>query len=301
MSRLSLAALLAGRAPCVVALVGGGGKTSLMFALAGLLAASGQRVICTTSTKIYPPPMEQSRSLVLMHPEEKALSRSLAELAEALENCPVTVAHGFVYRSEANSADCMSVKLKGLSPVILDCLSGTFPDVWILVEADGAAMRPLKIAAEHEPAVPSCASLCVAVLGLDALGRSFDASVVHRAHLWSCLTETACPRGAIPPRPGKPLVWANLVCLAEHPEGLFRTCPAACERVVLANKADTIAPSRYGVLKDLSWREAFSRKTAIGNAFGLKKDSSPTTWYVGSVHEGWCEPAEDFLRTVSDG
>ncbi len=302
MSRLPLAALLAGRDPCVVALVGGGGKTSLMFALARVLSASGQRVICTTSTKIYPPSVEQSQSLVLMHPEEKAFSRSLAELAEALAlNRQATVAHGLVLQGEMDSTGCMSVKLKGLSPVMLDRLSGTFPDAWILVEADGAAMRPLKISATHEPAVPPCTSICVAVLGLDALGQPFGSSVVHRAHLWSCLTEMAPQGSMIAPRPGEPLTWANFVCLVEHPEGLFRTCPAGCERVVFANKADTIAFARNSAPEVLSRQELFRKKTVIGTDVELKKGSSPAIWYVGSVHEGWYEPAEDFLNAASDG
>ncbi len=49
----------------VIALIGGGGKTSLMFQLASVLADAGKKVLTTTTTKIFTPNQSQSPKLVL--------------------------------------------------------------------------------------------------------------------------------------------------------------------------------------------------------------------------------------------
>lgn len=57
MNRRPLEGLLAGpdgAFPRVTALVGAGGKTTLMYALAASTVAAGEKVICTTTTKIFP-------------------------------------------------------------------------------------------------------------------------------------------------------------------------------------------------------------------------------------------------------
>eukprot|EP01052_Picozoa_sp_SAG31_P008347 SAG31_NODE_420_length_15868_cov_11.896823_1_plen_80_part_00 len=47
----------------IVAFVGGGGKTSLMFALARQLCGAGLRVLCTTTTKMMKPRVPEVHSL----------------------------------------------------------------------------------------------------------------------------------------------------------------------------------------------------------------------------------------------
>jgi probable selenium-dependent hydroxylase accessory protein YqeC len=50
----------------------------------------------------------------------------------------------------------------------------------VLVEADGARGRSLKVPAEHEPVVPASARLLVVVCALDVLGAVLDEERVHR-------------------------------------------------------------------------------------------------------------------------
>ena len=45
----------------------------------------------------------------------------------------------------------------------------------ILVEADGAKMRPCKVPAEHEPVIPKECDIVIAVAGLDVLGETIEA------------------------------------------------------------------------------------------------------------------------------
>lgn len=55
---------------------------------------------------------------------------------------------------------------------------------FLLVEADGAHMRPLKMTASYEPVVPSFADAVVAVAGMSCIGRPLGA-VCHRPELAS--------------------------------------------------------------------------------------------------------------------
>ena len=57
----------------VISLVGGGGKTTLMFALAQELASVGEPVLTTTTTKISEPLPSQTPRLLVERDEEKML------------------------------------------------------------------------------------------------------------------------------------------------------------------------------------------------------------------------------------
>ncbi len=55
----------------VISLIGGGGKTTLMFALAGELAATGEAVI-TTTTRIFKP--SASETFLILEPVVEVVS-----------------------------------------------------------------------------------------------------------------------------------------------------------------------------------------------------------------------------------
>ena len=124
-----------------------------------------------------------------------------------------------------------------------------------------AARKPLKAPAAHEPVLPEPLGCCVAVVGLDSVGQPLDDGHVHRSAL-------VC--AAAGQEPGSPVTPATLACLVEHPEGLFRNCPAGCRRLVFANKGD--GP---GALDAASEAAALSRSVA---------------WFAGSAAQGWCVP-----------
>ena len=52
----------------------------------------------------------------------------------------------------------------------------------VLVEGDGARIRPLKIPADHEPVIPPESDAVVAVAGMDALDKPIG-EICHRADL----------------------------------------------------------------------------------------------------------------------
>ena len=92
MKRWPLEALFAGSGgvafPRMTALVGAGGKTTLMYALARRMADAGRRVVCTTTTKIFPP--EDGLPVVLL----EGAADPVAAVHDALSAAPCVVAAG---------------------------------------------------------------------------------------------------------------------------------------------------------------------------------------------------------------
>lgn len=233
--------------PRMTAFVGAGGKTTLMYALADALAGAGRRVICTTTTKIFPP--ENGLPVVLL----EGVADPVRAVHEALRAAPCIVVADRLL-SDAH-------KLDGVSPRTLSVLAEALPDARFLVEADGAARKPLKAAAAHEPVLPEQPDCCVGVIGLDSVGQPLDEAHVHRSALACAVTGQ---------EPGSPVTPAMLACLAGHAEGLFRNCPEGCRRIVFANKAD--------------------RPDMLSAAFEAAVRSPSVAWFAGSAAQGWCIP-----------
>lgn len=145
----------------VTALVGGGGKTTLMLTLARELSKKGS-VIVTTSTKIRPPEGIE----ILLDPDEEKVREMLAQkrvlcvAAEGAEGKLCAPKLGF----EA-----------------LERLAD-----YVLVEADGAKMLPLKAHAPYEPVIPENAQRSVMVVGADGFGKRI-ADVCHRPERYASL------------------------------------------------------------------------------------------------------------------
>ncbi len=137
----------------VVALVGGGGKTTLAHALADQLwAASRRPTIITTTTKMG---ADQGRG-------KPVLDRADGEtgLAENLRRGPILVAE----RTEGP-------KLIGVAPDVCDRWFASGLVDHLVIEADGARRRPFKAPRHDEPVVPRTCEHLVSVIGAHALGR----------------------------------------------------------------------------------------------------------------------------------
>jgi probable selenium-dependent hydroxylase accessory protein YqeC len=93
----------------VISLVGAGGKTTLMFRMARELAAAGETVLTTTTTRIYRPEAAQSAHVVVAD----ELSAALPALARRLrQSRHVTAAAGCV----PEGANSPAIRLKPLMP-----------------------------------------------------------------------------------------------------------------------------------------------------------------------------------------
>jgi probable selenium-dependent hydroxylase accessory protein YqeC len=202
-----------------VALVGGGGKTKLMFVLAEELCQAKRRVLTSTTTKIW---HRQARNspyvgFVQSHPAWRD------ELSEELK----THGHAFLAHSPLESG-----KVEGIKPSLADELYQDQELDYVIAEADGAAGRPVKAPAEHEPVIPPSATKVVAMLGLEALGQEMNPEIVFRMDLFGKLAKI---------QEGERLTASVLSRLFLHPEGLFKGTPISAKRVAFLNKLDLIS------------------------------------------------------------
>jgi len=203
-----------------VHLIGGGGKTTLMFAAAHALAAEGRSVLTTTSTRILYPEAAQSERVVLGSDAAALVERLRAEFA--------THRHVTVVAPDPEGGR----KVGGLSVAVLDAFVDARIAEHVLVEADGAAGRSLKAHAGHEPVVSPRADLVIAVIGVDCLGAPMDDQHVHRAAL---LRERLG-------RPAGALVTAEDVAgMVLGRDGWLARVGREAEVVVFVNKAATAA------------------------------------------------------------
>lgn len=155
---MSLAQLL-GIQRGVTSVIGSGGKTSLLAALACELSAQGASVVLTTTTHILP---FEGRPLVIDAHGEK--------IAAALEGSRVVCV----------GAPCEGGKL-GTPGVSMEELARLAD--FVLVEADGSRRLPLKAHAAHEPVIPGCSGQAILVVGASGLCRPI-AEVVHRPEVF---------------------------------------------------------------------------------------------------------------------
>ena len=150
----------------IAAIVGAGGKTTSMFAMAQALAKRGLRVVTTKSTTIHRPSLARSPKLLVLPPD-----RWRAELPRALDTHPVIT---------VVTAAPTQRRYDGIPPELApDLLHDSGADI-LIVEADGARRRLLKAPAAHEPAMPAGATLVIPVACLAAVGRPLTERHVHR-------------------------------------------------------------------------------------------------------------------------
>lgn len=189
----------------LISLVGGGGKSTLMFALGAELAAAGARVIMTTTTK-----MGRDQALaaptVCWEADAACASRALDKRG------PVMLVAG---------GD--SHKVTGPKRQVVDQLFEEATADYVLVEADGSKGRPLKAPASFEPVIPEQTTTVVIMMGIDAVGHPL-AAIAHRV-------EVACRFSGRQPDHHATIEDCAAVLL--HPDGALRCCPPDA-RVVIA-------------------------------------------------------------------
>ncbi len=203
----------------VISLVGGGGKTTLMFALARELVAAGHRVLTTTTTKILEaePSLHGFPSLVIEEDEEKLFQLVVWQLEQ----------RGQVTAARARLPE--QGKLQGVTPEVVDRLAQQKQIAHIIVEADGAAHRSLKAPSPTEPVIPSSTTLVVPVVGLDALGLRLTEENVFRSHLASEITGVPL---------GESVTAEAVTTLVVHPRGMAKGSPPRARVIPFINKLD---------------------------------------------------------------
>jgi probable selenium-dependent hydroxylase accessory protein YqeC len=234
----------------VISLVGAGGKTTFMFRLARELLLAGRKVVTTTTTKILEPTSEEAPCLIVDLDEDKVKTFVKTRLEQ---DHHITVAGerlGFG-------------KLRGVSPnVIADLWDLHLIDV-LLIEADGAAGRPVKAPREQEPVISPDTTLVVAILGMDGVDAELNEQNVFQPERVSKLTGL---------RLGDKMTAESLAVVMTHSEGIFKGTPASSRVICFLNKADRkggIDKGREVAKKILEKKHPQIERVVLGQ---LKKD-----------------------------
>lgn len=150
--------------PGVTAMIGGGGKTTLLLRLAEELKAQGRVIVCATA-KMFPPPNIPT-----------LLSPDTDEIASALQTHPVLCVGHQAPEGKLTLPLTEIGSLTGLAD-------------YVLVEADGSKGLPLKAHAPHEPVMPQEAARRILVIGIDGIGRPIR-EAAHRPQLYADILGT---------------------------------------------------------------------------------------------------------------
>ena len=133
-----------------ICLVGGGGKTTVMYELAAAWAACGRKVLALTSTHILRP-VDGSFAADVPAVQNLWQQRRYAVIGTPeLATSKLTAPPQFLYEALKPQADV------------------------ILCEADGSKHHPCKAPAAHEPVLLPDSDIVLAVAGMDALGNSLQ-------------------------------------------------------------------------------------------------------------------------------
>jgi probable selenium-dependent hydroxylase accessory protein YqeC len=201
-----------------IAIVGGGGKTALMFALADALSRAGERVVTTTTTKVRLNQARLAPHVIFRHSHplwREELGRGLSESKSV-----------FLAERPLDTG-----KAQGINPALCDDLFASKAADYVIAEADGAAGRPVKAHAPHEPVIPQSTKVVIAMVGLDCLGRPADSETVFRLDLFLRMTGL---------REGQILTPVAVSRLFKGTAGLFKGSPQDARLVVFLNKLDAL-------------------------------------------------------------
>lgn len=194
--------------PRLTAIIGGGGKTTLMYALGRRAAAEGKSVLLTTTTHLaWPPP---GHIPYLAPADEGELWAAVRPGQAVLAGYPAGQG-----------------RMTGLSPSMLERACSHFDCV--ICEADGSRGLSLKWHREDEPCVPPGTDLLLQVAGLSALDRPAG-EVLHR---WK----------AAGYEEDHHVTEADVIHLVRR---AFAHCGETDSKTCLLNQADTLADEGRG-------------------------------------------------------
>ena len=197
-----------------IALVGAGGKTTLMFQLARNFRT---KVICTTSTHLALDQLGQAdQHLIITDPEQ--IPGSAAEYpGDLLLFTGPQVETNRVGSPPAEALEALA----------------NLADSWdcpLIVEADGARKLPIKAPAEHEPPIPDFVDVVITVIGLSGLGKPLQDDWVHRPEYYAKLVDLPV---------GETLESHHLVKGLISSAGGLKNIPQNARKILLINQIDS--------------------------------------------------------------
>lgn len=200
-------------------LIGGGGKTTLMYRLAAEWCRRGESALCATTTKVWPPRPEQCADLRLGALEAVRLD---------LRRRPATLT---AVASRMEGGKCLGFPADETLALAAEARH-------LVVEADGAKERPVKAHAPHEPVIAAGASCVAAVVGAWCVGAPLDAQHVHRPEIFAALSGRAL---------GEPVTAEDVARVILRRDGWLRAVPeGAAFHVVVTGEDRGVARALAG-------------------------------------------------------
>ena len=205
--------------PRVVTLIGGGGKTSLMYYLLTVLRGACCTGIGTTTTKLSAQYVSGTCFVAISSVDAGC---HVVEQSRGMQDHVILISNDNVRSSG---------KVSGLISEWIDQLAARNTDVVFVVEGDGSAGNSLKGYLGHEPVIPASSCLVIPVIGIDSVGVKLSTDSVHRPQRICALT------GA---RPDSLVTTELMTDLLFHPQGYLHNCPQHTVIVPFINKVESV-------------------------------------------------------------
>ncbi len=215
----------------MLALCGGGGKTSLLHALAAERPFGGG--LFTTTTKMFNP---EGTS----HPFDRICLDWNSSAPPAGWEKETVFAAGEILPGgvpgNGGSDSGGRCKVRGLPARLLESWREMPSRPVLIVEADGASRKPVKYPGPKEPVIPRNTDHVAGCIGMEILGQRPTPALVHRVELF--LENLPLDENGL-------IGLETLSALIEGDRGLFKNCPTreGVKRTVILNKFDLLPPS----------------------------------------------------------
>ena len=171
---------LLGIRPGLTAVIGSGGKTSLLRVLAQELSHRGTVLVSTTTH--------------IMRPNWCPFAATAAELCEGFAHSPIVCAGSYTPEGKLTAPDFPGWQ---------------YAADFVLVEADGSRQLPLKAHDAHEPVIPAVSRQVICVVGASGFGKPIRESV-HRLEQFCALTGAAASDPVTPEQAAKAILAERL-------------------------------------------------------------------------------------------
>ena len=212
---------LLGIRPGLTAVIGSGGKTSLLRVLAQELSHRSTVLLATTTH--------------IMRPDWCPFAATAAELCEGFAHSPIVCAGSYTPEGKLTAPNFPGWQ----------CAAD-----FVLVEADGSKRLPAKAHAAWEPVLPPERNRTVCVFGASALGQPIQ-DAAHRPELYASLAEVS-PEAVI-----TPAIAARVLAKEGGFDVLFINQADVLEDPVAALQPLVYTlpcPAIYGALAEGSWK-----------------------------------------------
>jgi len=122
-------------------------------------------------------------------------------------------------------------RVSGLSLELMDSIRNLADELKcpLLIEADGARQKPIKVPAAHEPVIPDWVSHVVVVAGLQVYMRPLTSNWVHRPELFAGLSDIKI---------GELIKIREIKAILSHENVGLKGIPLSAQRYLLINQAD---------------------------------------------------------------